>query len=155
MDNVNDKLFKLYSKQWCSLCEALDNLSVDGMEDYEKNPLLLRIDDSQEYEKADLKIMMFGQDMSLGDWYKYNRHTTLENCMKNIKTFRNSIGSVDINTQKRQSRGFGGGVNKFIDILRKKMPGCEIQFVWNDLAKIGRNIKGNPNREKLEEIENN
>lgn len=155
MDNVNDKLFKLYSKQWCSLCEALDNLSVDGMEDYEKNPLLLRIDDSQKYEKADLRIMIFGQDMSIGDWYKYNRHTALEDCMKNIKTFRNSIGSVDINTQQtRQSRGFGGGVNKFIDILRKKMPGCEIQFVWNDLAKIGRNIKGNPNREKLEEIEN-
>lgn len=151
--DVNDRLFEVYSKKWGELCNVLDKLEDNSGPNYENNPLLLRVDNSQEYERADLKIMIFGQDMSQGEWYKYDRKAPLEDCMKSIKTFRNSVGSVDIDTQKRQSRGLGGGINRLIDILRKKMPGCEIQFVWNDLVKIGRNIKSNLNCEKLEAVE--
>ena len=100
-----------------------------------------------------MKIMIFGQDMSDGSWYKYDRQSSLEDCMNNIKTFRNTIGAVDKETQKRQNRGFGGGVNRFINLLRKAMPECKIQFIWNDLVKIGRNIESNQNREKLETVE--
>lgn len=151
--DVNDRLLQIYSEKWTELCKALDKLDGNCGQNYENNPLLLRVDDCQEYEEADLKIMIFGQDMSDGSWYKYDRQSSLEDCMNNIKTFRNTIGAVDKETQKRQNRGFGGGVNRFINLLRKAMPECKIQFIWNDLVKIGRNIESNQNREKLETVE--
>lgn len=151
--DVNNRLLEIYSEKWAKLCIALNKLEGNCEQNYENNPLLLRIDNSMEYERADLKIMIFGQDMSHGEWYKYDRLSPLEECMNNIKTFRNSIGAVDKDTQNRQNSGFGGGVNRFINLLHKALPGCEIQFVWNDLVKIGRNIKSNPNRETLEAIE--
>lgn len=127
--DVNDRLLQIYSEKWTELCKALDKLDGNCGQNYENNPLLLRVDDCQKYEEADLKIMIFGQDMSDGSWYKYDRQSSLEDCMNNIKTFRNTIGAVDKETQKRQNRGFGGGVNRFINLLRKAMPECKIQFI--------------------------
>lgn len=54
--DVNNRLLQIYSEKWTELCKALDKL--DGN---------------------------CGQDMPDGSWYKYDRQSSLVDCMNNIK----------------------------------------------------------------------
>ena len=149
--NINQKLAEYYSSKWDNLCKTLNSNELFS---YEYNPLLLNINDCEDFEKADIKVMLFGQDMSWGDWYKYDLYgNILTECMLAITTFDNKIGAIY--NGKRQTRGMGSGMNIFIDRLNNKFKGKEIRYVWNDIVKIGRNItKGNNKNQILEEIEN-
>jgi len=151
---INQKLASYYASRWSNLCQALDS---NELYSYEHNPLLLNIDNSDDFEKADIKVMLFGQDMSAEDengWYKYDRHADILNdCMPAIKTFNNKTGACNPNG-KRQTSGMGGGMNLFIDRLNDKFKDKQVCYVWNDIVKIGRNVtKGNNNKTVLEEIE--
>ena len=133
------------------MCQKLDESGLGG---YEYSPLLLSVNNPDDFDTADIKVMLFGQDMSYGDWYIYDRHTQpLEECMRAIRTFDNTVGAVDLNGRK-QKKGMGGGMNKFIDMLNARFQGKKIRYVWNDVVKLGRNVtKGNPHRTLLAEIE--
>lgn len=154
--NINQKLAEYYASRWPSLCKALD---TKKLESFEHNPLLLNITDFEDFEKADIKVMLFGQDMS-GEilnkpWYKYDRNKLFNEEGKlspEIKTFDNKTGAC-VNG-KRQTKGMGGGMNLFIDRLNFKFKGKEVRYIWNNIVKIGRNItKGNIEKAVLEEIE--
>lgn len=155
--NINQELASYYDSRWSALCKALDAKQLSS---YEHNPLLLNINNFDDFEKADIKVMLFGQDMSAEDlnkpWYKYNRNKLVDEkgklTLPEIKTFDNKTGgSVD---GKRQTKGMGGGMNLFIDRLNYKFKGKEVRYVWNNIVKIGRNItKGNSEKAVLEEIE--
>lgn len=152
MEDINKKLFELYSSKWVLLNDELDRKE---MFDYEYNPLLLSVDDCLEYEKADLRVMLFGQDMSEGDWYKYDRKNDdlRLKCMCSIETFRNNGASIDKASKKLLTKGMGGGLNLFMREFKSNFPDKKIQFVWNDLVKMGRNIRYNPNKDILSKIE--
>ena len=151
--NINQKLASYYGSRWSALCKALDANELDT---YEYNPLLLNINNFDDFEKADIKVMLFGQDMSAGDWYSYDRDKLLDEKGKlspEIKTFDNKTGACNLDG-KRQTRGMGGGMNLFIDRLNDKFKDKQVRYVWNDIAKIGRNIEGNEKKIILEDIEN-
>ncbi len=147
--DINQELAEYYSLKWRKLCSVLDENELKG---YEYNPLLLGVNNPNDFEKADVKVMLFGQDMSLGDWYKYDRNAqVLKECMLSIKTFDNKIGAISNGI--KQTRGMGGGMNLFINKLNSNFKDKEIRYIWNDLVKIGRNIKWNNKKEILESIE--
>ena len=146
--NINKQLQELYASKWELLCKALDE---NGLTGYEYNPLLLRVDDPEDFAGADIRVMIFGQDMSSGNWYEYDRHAPLEICMDSIKTFDNALGAVE--NGKRQSKGMGGGMNQFINMFNHRNEGKKVR-VWNDIAKMGRELMGNDKREILSRIEN-
>jgi hypothetical protein len=135
--NLNQKLALIYASRWSALCKALIE---NGLCDYQHNPLLLNINDPDDFEKADIKVMLFGQDMSSGDWYQYDRKNVFNkengSILSEIKTFNNTLGAIY--DGKRQTRGMGGGMNLFISRLNEKFKGKQIRYVWNDIAKLGR-----------------
>lgn len=47
--DVNNRLLQIYSEKWTELCKALDKLEGNCGQNYENNPLLLRVDDCQKY----------------------------------------------------------------------------------------------------------
>lgn len=148
--NVNEKLANLYNSKWNGLCKALNE---NGLVGYEYNPLLLYIKDVLDFENADIRVMFFGQDMSDGDWYNYNRYSdVLTECMPAYKTFDNKIGSIDTNGH-RMTKGMGGGMNLFIKYFNSKFQGKNVRYVWDDIVKIGRNTRSNQYRDILKEIE--
>ena len=149
--NTNDRLYQVYVSKWGALCQKLDEHNLC---DYEYSPLLLSVDNPEDFDTADIKVMLFGQDMSSGEWYQYDRHTQpLEECMQAIRTFDNTVGSIGLNGS-RQRKGMGGGINKFIDTFNARFPDKKIRYVWNDIVKLGRNVKnGNQHRTLLAEIE--
>ena len=149
--NTSERLYQVYASKWDALCQKLDEAGLCG---YEYSPLLLSVTNSDDFDTADIKVMLFGQDMSAGDWYMYDRHTQpLEECMRAIRTFDNKEGAVGLNGN-RQRKSMGGGMNKFIDTLNVRFQGKEIRYVWNDVVKLGRNVtKGNPHKSLLAEIE--
>ncbi|MEA4981238.1 hypothetical protein SDC9_105218 [bioreactor metagenome] len=151
--NINQKLALYYASRWSALCKALDS---NELYSYEYNPLLLNTDNSDDFESADIKVMLFGQDMSAGDWYMYDRVNLLDEKGKlspKIKTFNNKTGACNVDG-KRQTRGMGGGMNLFIDRLNDKFKDKKVRYVWNDIVKIGRNVEGNQKKVILEDIEN-
>ena len=148
--NTNEALLRLYESKWSKLCNALDQ---NGLYEFEYNPLLLGIKDVEDFDEADIKVMLFGQDMSAGCWYKYDRQKQpLSECMMAIRTFDNVIGSVSLNGSK-QYRGMGGGMNSFIKIFNGRFRDKKVRYVWNDIAKLGRNLKANSNKDILLQIE--
>lgn len=141
--NTNEELLHLYESKWSTLCKVLDEKGLPG---YEYNPLLLGVKDVKDFDSADIKVMFFGQDMSEGPWYEYDRHTQpLSECMMSIRTFDNKEGSVELNG-KRRAIGMGGGMNSFIDRFNDKFKDRKVRYVWNDIIKLGRNLKGNPEK---------
>ena len=148
--NTNEALWHLYDSKWSDLCKVLDENGLDG---YEYNPLLLGIKDVEDFDSADIKVMLFGQDMSEGGWYQYDRQNqSLKECMMSIRTFDNKIGAIDLNG-KRGTKSMGRGMNRFIDALNARFPDKKIRYIWNDLVRLGRNIKGNSHQKLLEQIE--
>lgn len=149
--NTNDRLYHVYASKWDTLCQKLDEHNLRG---YEYSPLLLSVDNPEDFDTADIKVMLFGQDMSAGNWYRYDRHTqSLEECMRAIRTFDNATGSIGLNGG-RQRKGMGGGLNKFIDTLNARFPDKKIRYIWNDVVKLGRNVKkGNQYSSLLAETE--
>lgn len=148
--NTNEALLHLYESKWNDLCRVLDEKGLCG---FEYNPLLLGMKNVEDFDTADIKVMFFGQDMSEGDWYKYDRQNqSLSECMMSIRTFDNEIGSVDLDG-KRQYRGMGGGMNRFINVFNDKFKDKKVRYVWNDIVKLGRNLRANSEKDILLQME--
>ena len=148
--NTNEALLHLYESKWNDLCKALDG---NGLYGYEYSPLLLGVKDVEDFDSADIKVMLFGQEMSWGDWYQYDRQNQpLNECMMSIRTFDNKIGAIDLNG-KRGTKSMGRGMNRFIDTLNAHYPDKKIRYVWNDVTKLGRNVKGSQQQKLLGQIE--
>ncbi len=148
--NTNESLMQLYETKWSDLCKALDE---NGLYGFEYSPLLLGVKDVEDFDSADIKVMLFGQEMSSGDWYQYDRQNQpLSECMMSIRTFDNKIGSIDLNG-KRGTKSMGRGMNRFIDTFNAHYPDKKIRYVWNDVVKLGRNVKGSQQQMLLEQIE--
>lgn len=127
---MNTALRGLYGRYWQ---EMLLNLEGNLL----SNPLLLYINDEAKYQNADLKIMFFGQETN---------------------TWEGALGSKDINELLgTYSEFFGEGkcfryggqywnaVKSYIQEFQQMYPNKKIEYVWNNIIKMGKETgKGAP-----------
>jgi hypothetical protein len=98
------------------------------------NPLLLCVDE-KEYQIADLRVMFFGQETN--SWnYLFSNDMQL------------SIGCYNQFYNKEECWEYGGqfwnGVRRFARLLKEKFYQRNIQFIWNNVIKIGKETMGRP-----------
>jgi hypothetical protein len=137
MENINERLHALYAGKWGNIGEALQESANDD-EIGPTNPLLLYIDNEKSWQNADLRIMVFGQETN--DW-EQGYHSD-----KNITLL---CGTYDRFFNKGGCWSYGGqfwnGLNRFKNILSEKFPDKQIQYLWNNIIKIGKDgEKGRP-----------
>ena len=73
---MNEALLNLYSSKWEDLTAATTSILEDETLDIKPaNPLILYIDEEEEYKSADIRLMIFGQETN--SWYD-ERGATIE-----------------------------------------------------------------------------
>ena len=124
--NINSKLLELYAPQWTALIE--NGHKIKGP--VPTSPMLLCFDEV-EFSQADKRIMICGQET--WEWDEFG--SSMEDCMESYKSFFIDGEFYD-----------GYGVSAFWKAFRffesqfsRIFEGQKIQFIWQNLAKIGRN----------------
>jgi len=150
-EKINEKLKKLYQNKWDGLLENSHGTEA-------AHPLLIKVQD--EYESADIKVMIVGQETD--GWIG-----ALTNNKKNIDeimdTYYNYLYNIDNgfnskNLKAKKQRPFWNRKNfrYFEEELAKLDTNKRFAFVWNNISKIGNsgdNFRGKP-KENVKELEN-
>jgi hypothetical protein len=133
---MNKKLLNIYESNWEKLLASMqDILNDEQLEEKPTNPLLLYINE-EEYQAADIKIMVYGQETN--DWEGLFQ-SDIEKTLTYYDEFLNQGECWNYGGQ------FWNGVSRFISLLQEKYPNKKISLVWNNLVKIGKyNEKGFP-----------
>lgn len=136
---MNDLLLRLYMSKWENLCSEMRSINFEAT-----CPLLLKIDNEDEFENADIRVMFFGQETN--SWYRIF-HDDLTDIIGYYNQFYNK------NECWKYGGQFWNGLNRFRNLLEKRYPNKKIRLVWNNIVKIGRyNCKGFP-PEQIYQIE--
>ena len=127
--SVNNELKSLYEKYWEQMqIEANSIIDKTNIEiDHPANPFLLKINE-EEYDKADIKVMIFGQET-------WGWNTTFG---KTIENMMNHYENAKENYLSGENKGFRMGFNFFKDEIEKQYNNKNIIFIWNNISKIGR-----------------
>ena len=166
MSGINNKLKKLYNKKWEQLIENGKDLSA-------ASPLLIKIDEKA-YKKADIKVIIFGQetykwngeigskciDFLMND-YKAVLHNDQKYFDKN-SNYANDDYSRAVGKHKKKGRikrkndrSFWNKNNFKFFKEKIKLEGKNIEFLWNNLAKIGKANSKGKQTEAIKELEKN
>jgi len=135
---IDKQLKDLYLERWELLSEKLKNI-VETSEYSIKpaNPLLLTLKDETKFIEADIRIMIFGQETN--SWGKEGFHNDINKTLKRYDDFFHEKGYWEY------GKGFWNGVLLFLDKIHAKYPNKKIEFIWNNLIKIGKsNKRGKP-----------
>jgi len=133
---INKELNLLYQSKWELISKNLQEVLVSESVVKPTNPLLLKIGDEHRYLKSDIRLMILGQETN--DWGG--------NFGGNIEYIQ-SIYDEFFNTGRCFSYGgqFWNGIGRFLTLIKQKYPNKSIEFVWNNVVKIGKsNAKGIP-----------
>ena len=135
---MNKQLFELYSSKWGELCSAmLPIIENEELEIKPTNPLLLSIDNEDEFKKSDIRVMIFGQETN--DWKEPEYDDDIQFVLDIYNDFYNTGYCYNYGGQ------FWNGVNRFRKMLAEKYPDKKISYLWNNVVKIGKfNDKGCP-----------
>jgi hypothetical protein len=134
---MNQQLKELYNSKWQELYRSIEPLITDDTKVIKPaSPLLISLDENEDYEKSDIKIMVVGQETN--GW-----HNIFE---------KDPIAILDsyyhfITRGKCWSYGgqFWNSVKRFINLLKNKYPNKSVGFIYNNLVKIGKSSdKGFP-----------
>ncbi|CAM3008511.1 hypothetical protein [Flavobacterium frigoris] len=126
---MNDKLKKLYSEKWENLSINLNEvLENPELKTKPTNPLLISLENNN-YENADIKLIIFGQETN--DWEK-DFNGKIDSLLPVYKRFFNDGYAL-----KTYGGQFWNGVKRFLELLQKKYPNKTIGIVWNNVIKIG------------------
>lgn len=142
-----DRLINLYGRKMAELYAELQAV-VNNPELHLKPALPLLLypkNDGAEWNAADLKIMVFGRETN--NWNdpgkKYYNFD-----LKNSDAIHHEVDSIQeiYNAyfnwgDGRKSRFNRRGPERFISQLQKEIPGKKIEYMWNNICKIG---IGNP-----------
>jgi hypothetical protein len=140
MNKINEKLKALYKGKWKDLTSEADKIK----EVKPAHPLLIKVNDN--YEKADIKVMIFGQDTFV--WHvEFSNGKDIDFLMDDYDCYLNN------NTQdyfykgrvkRKNKRTFWNRSNfkYFQEQLNQHFEGKNVEFLWNNLSKIGKNGKG-------------
>ncbi|WP_210516109.1 hypothetical protein [Hymenobacter terricola] len=130
MNTINEKLHALYASKWQNLVSGMKSiLQDDNREATPASPLLIKIDDENAYEQADIKLMIFGQETNR--WYE-SFHGDMDAIIGYYDEFFNEGQYLSYHGH------FWNGVLRFFELLKSKYPGKSIYLVWNNIAKIGK-----------------
>jgi hypothetical protein len=137
MKTINERLKALYAEKWGNIDEALRE-SVEGDPISPTNPLLLYVDDEEAWQRAHLRVMIFGQETN--DWeHEYHPDKTIAHLCNLYDGFFNKGGCWSYGGQ------FWNGVSRLKNMLVEKFPDKQIQCLWNNIIKIGiADNKGRP-----------
>jgi hypothetical protein len=116
MKSINKQLHELYASKWEALSEALQKIVEDGPQ-VPAHPLLLYVDNEEEWLQADLRVMIFGQETN---GWEADDDTIESICVEYDKFFHKGVC---------WERGghFWNGVGRFQDLLAEKFPDKKIQ----------------------------
>ena len=164
--SLNDKLVNLYGPKIPSLYAAVKPLFDDPNAIKPALPLVLELNDDKSYENADLRVMIFGRETN--NWndtdfrktfpfgsYNFSINTSedvvAEIMGKHIDGEEDYFGLGDLyhgyffRDEKTGKRGnttpFTRRADQLIDLLRIKLPNLKIEYLWNNVSKIGRGGK--------------
>jgi hypothetical protein len=143
---MNNKLKKLYETYWGSLLEKAKDKKV-------ANPLLIKI--RKEYEKADIKIMICGQESYGWNGTIGDKHTDINFLMNDYEAyFYNNQKYFDTNKlydgdnysrccrlKRKNVRAFWNRKNFKYFQKQLNIDNKNVAFVWNNLSKIGNSIE--------------
>lgn len=152
---INDELKDLYEKHWSKLIEEAQSREIKS-----SCPLLIKVD--SEYENADIKIMIVGQETD--GWFKLGSEKTklFEVIRKRYYEYfyqpRDGKGRFLNRKPYWNKRPFWNQKNFlfFETQLTKYFEGetkdRKVAFLWNNISKIGKVGRGKPGKEitKLE-----
>ena len=127
---MNQRLLELYTSKWEGLSSAMQSiLKNDSLASKPTCPLLLSVNDEEAFKKADIRLMIYGQETN--NWYK-----TFHNDMHEIR------GNYDSFFNAGECWSYGGqfwnGIKRFLELLQQKHPNKRISLLWNNLVKIGK-----------------
>jgi len=153
MKTINERLYDLYASKWKGLCSAFQPVLNDNSVAIKPtNPMLLYIDKEEEFKNADVRIMIFGQQTY--DWnYPSGKNssplytgsdTDIGTIIKCYYEFYCTRHAFDV-----YIGSFWNGFKKFMKMLGEKYPEKNIQYVWNNIVKIGKAKIGNVNAKGL------
>lgn len=127
---MNKQLQQLYSSKWDSLSSALKQINEDDNLDVKPtNPLLLFVDNEEEFKGADIRVMIYGQETN--GW--------LEGFNSDMKPILDCYNNFYNGGQCWSYGGhFWNGVSKFWTMLEAKYPNKKIRYIWNNIVKIGK-----------------
>jgi hypothetical protein len=141
MENLNEKLQVLYESCWSNLCEKMGPvIKNDAYEVKPTYPLLLSVywnDDEQFWENADIRVMVFGKETN--GW-------AVDGSVKGVfditKSYDDIIPAYSDFYGGEEYKAYGGqfwnGFRLFAKKLRDKYPNKKVDFLWNNIVKIGK-----------------
>lgn len=132
---MNKQLYELYSSKWNELCTAFKPILEDeDLESWPTNPLLIQIDNEDEFKNADIRVMIFGQETN--GWFDGSMTANVDSNLPPILNCYNKF----YNGGECWSYGgqFWNGFSKFWTMLEAKYPNKKIRYVWNNIVKIGK-----------------
>ena len=134
---MNEQLKELYSSKWEKLSEMLhyfnfdEDNDPDDKENMATHPLLIQTND--EYAKADLKVMFFGQETN--EWNGvFEEYADLESVLAVYENFY----------LKKGYEQYGKPFWNFIRNLKSTQSTKKIGYIWNNVLKIGKSESGTP-----------
>lgn len=156
--DLNDRLINLYGSKLVGLYSAFEPLfeRKDGIKP--ALPLLLWLHDCEAYEKADIKVMIFGRETN--NWNDGNRKN-LPNGTYNfgLQTANDIISEIMGNDKvcgicdtyenycnpdsKERKTQFTKRMLSLVEKIRLAMPDKTVEFVWNNIHKVGKGAAGN------------
>lgn len=133
--DAKDKLRELYLSHWPALCDAL-RLIVTNPEYPAKptNPLLLwPCKEDTEYDDADIRVMIFGQETN--DWEGvFNPDAPAAEQVERVQETYNSFYNFEFNYVSP----FWNGYKLFMRMLDAKFSNKTVKYAWNNIVKIGK-----------------
>ena len=137
MKSYNSRLIEIYKEHWDKTFNLLSELTNDNtVEVKPANPFLLSIENEDQYKDADLRVMIFGQETN--GWYEKN-DPSIENLQKLYNEFFHGGECWNYGGQ------FWNGFKRLKSSINSRIPNKKIEFIWNNIVKIGkRKEKGFP-----------
>jgi hypothetical protein len=136
--NWNEELADLYSK--ANILDLLDNYNKRNIDNDWTWPLLIK--SYEEYETAEIKVMVFGKDTN--GWGPYPEEIGENgvdiNCLMNVYERFFERGNCKYNSQ------FFPIIQELIKMFQEKLNGKSVHYLWNNIVKIGMGGKGFPDK---------
>jgi hypothetical protein len=133
MNSINEQLEELYSSKWTAIRKALREIVRNDSPPSPTNPLLICIEKEKEWKKADLRVMIFGQETN--HWEDLSDHQSIKSIRYRLKNYNRFYNNGDCWSYGGH---FWNGFARFTNILNAKYPDKQIRYVWNNIVKIGK-----------------
>jgi len=133
---MNERLLSLYEDFWPELVLNVNQLDIANTKLQPAHPLLIKVTD--QYKEAKIKVMVVGQETD--GWHKsFLGSQALPSELTEL--YHHYFVST---SKSKNNRPFWNRANfkYFQERLEKSLGKENIGFVWNNLAKIGKNSRG-------------